>query len=138
MSNKPLFTLRKSILAGIVEFFARVIGLMGIVLLIKEREIEGGVTMLVLFFLLVIASEIISERKKYKQMVRFLKSEGLLEQLPTDIKLCFDVYNSNPSKITRRFIGKHNPAAAELIKEALRRAKLERKNSNKKKDDKEK
>ena len=138
MSDKPLFTLRKSILAGIVEFFARFMGLIGIVGLIKERDVEGGVSMLVLCFLLVIVSEIISERKKYKQMVKFLKSNGLLEQLSSDVKLCCDVYNSNPSKITLRFIGKHNPAAAELIKEALRRAKLERKNSNKKKDDKEK
>ena len=133
MSDKPLFTLRKSILAGIVEFFARFMGLVGIVGLIKERDVEGGVSMLVFCFLLVIVSEIISERKKYKQMVRFLKSEGLLEQLPTDIKLCFDVYNCNPSKSTLRFIEKHNPKAAEEIKLALERAKIERKNEQKKK-----
>lgn len=138
MSDKPLFTLRKSIIAGIVEFFARCMGLVGIVILIKERDAEGGISMLVVCFLLVIVSEIISERKKYKQMVEFLKSNGLFERLPDDVGLCFDVYNSNRSKITLKFIEKYNPHAAEQIREALRRVIFERKNSDNKKNDNEK
>jgi hypothetical protein len=138
MSDKPLFTLRKSIIAGIVEFFACFMGLVGIVGLIKERDVEGGISMLVVCFLLVIVSEIISERKNYKQMVEFLKSNGLLERLPDDVELCFDVYNSNRSRITLKFIEKYNPHAAEQIREALRRVIFGRKNSDNEKNDNEK
>ena len=123
---KVTYTLyNHSRLSNVIGFIAQlivipvgvIIGGYGIVYIKSEPwGIAIGLLMIGFGLFLMDRAEKLNKKASFNKWIKQLEQTGKLSNLASDVGLCLALYKANPDKITLQYIEKHNPGAAEIIR----------------------
>lgn len=105
---------KNSILASLVSIFGYCFMLGGIAIAF-DCEILGGIVMFLMGIGLAALASVISSRAQFRQWIKKLKKDGIIDRARQDVTLAIRIFDANPTKQTLRYIRELNPTAAEQI-----------------------
>lgn len=109
---------KNSILASLVSImgYGFMVGGLGMAF---GGEILGGIVLFLMGLGCAALASVISERAQFRQWIRKLKKDGIIDRARQDTALAIQIFQANPTKQTLRYIRKLNPTAAEYIDQRL-------------------
>ena len=128
MARIPIITYKNSVLASVLSIFGTAMIFGGIVGITSDISIT--LTLVPVGGAVMYWAHQIAEKKQFKLWIKGLEEKGIIQQLSENAGLCFALYQANPHKRTIAFIAKHNPNAAEEIKEIRAQQKRDKKQKN--------
>ncbi len=123
----------KSVLATLLSIFSLVFPVLGFVLLmmfISSGDIFLIITGVIIAIVLVgcyilcqALAKAITERKITKKWIKEIREKGADTDIASSVDFAVLVYNTNPHKLTLKYIEEHNPFAADTIRENIAQQK---------------
>ena len=109
---------KNSFLASVFSIFGSVLVLGGILIVIEEGEIAGGILMAAVGVALILVGKSISNSKSFKKWWKQQITErGLEPHIAASVDIAVQIYNKNPGERTLKKIRQLNPAAADWIQQ---------------------
>ena len=121
MARLPITIYRNSILASIISIVGTICLVAGVCLVFEETI--TGIVMAIFGGVFMLWAHCISENKAFRRWKKQLKTDGIIDMMPSSNDICMRVYYSNPCKKTIKFIGKYNSSVADELKSQMRRKK---------------
>ena len=110
---------KNSFLASVVSILGCTLILAGIMIVVEEEELAGGIMLAIVGLALAIWGKNISENKAFKKWWQQVNDHNLEGKIAQTESVAIEIYNKNPQKRTLKKIAALNPGAAASIERSL-------------------
>ena len=110
---------KNSFLASVVSILGCTLILAGIMIVVEEEELAGGIMLAIVGLALAIWGKNISENKAFKKWWQQVIDNNLEGKIAQSESVAIEIYNKNPQKRTLKKIAALNPGAAASIERPL-------------------
>ena len=114
---------KNSFLASVVSILGCTLILAGIMIVVEEEELAGGIMLAIVGLALAIWGKNISENKAFKKWWQQVIDNNLEGKIAQSEVVAIEIYNKNPQKRTLKKIAALNPGAAASIERSLKKKK---------------